>query len=316
MRSERTRVPPVTPERSPPASRMTGADSPVMADSSIEATPSTISPSLGITSPATISTRSPERRAVETVVFDAAVGAQAAGRRRTPRLPQGIGLGLATRLGNRRGEIGKQQRRHQPAVQGQQIANVRPCTGTAQQLGHCIDQGQHRADFDGEHHRVFPLDVGPQHDQRLPKAALSNVGSNSPARRLWRRASFSSCGEGPSCTPVVSPKSIRSVSFSSSAACGRTETRWASPPARNMPILVASNIARTLLPAKRNRSQVLGDWPQGGHRQEQQCPDRIMVPNRRNPKVSVSRPHRAHGERRRLLPRPGWRPGPEERSPG
>src|SRR5258708_2314387 len=34
MRSERTRVPPVTPERSPPASRITGADSPVIAASS------------------------------------------------------------------------------------------------------------------------------------------------------------------------------------------------------------------------------------------------------------------------------------------
>ena len=34
--SESTRVPPVTAERSPPDSRMTGADSPVMADSSTE----------------------------------------------------------------------------------------------------------------------------------------------------------------------------------------------------------------------------------------------------------------------------------------
>ena len=51
MRSDRTRVPPVTPERSPPASRMTGADSPVMADSSTDATPSMISPSPGMTSP-------------------------------------------------------------------------------------------------------------------------------------------------------------------------------------------------------------------------------------------------------------------------
>ena len=33
-------MPPVTAERSPPASRMTGADSPVMADSLTEATPS------------------------------------------------------------------------------------------------------------------------------------------------------------------------------------------------------------------------------------------------------------------------------------
>jgi len=45
--SESTLVPPVTAERSPPDSRMTGADSPVIADSSTEATPSVISPSEG-----------------------------------------------------------------------------------------------------------------------------------------------------------------------------------------------------------------------------------------------------------------------------
>ncbi len=49
--SESTLVPPVTAERSPPDSRMTGADSPVMADSSTDATPSTTSPSPGMTSP-------------------------------------------------------------------------------------------------------------------------------------------------------------------------------------------------------------------------------------------------------------------------
>ena len=41
-------VPPVTAERSPPDSRMTGADSPVIADSSTEAMPSTTSPSPGM----------------------------------------------------------------------------------------------------------------------------------------------------------------------------------------------------------------------------------------------------------------------------
>ena len=56
--SDRTRVPPVTAERSPPASRMTGADSPVMADSSTEAMPSMISPSDGIISPADTTTTS------------------------------------------------------------------------------------------------------------------------------------------------------------------------------------------------------------------------------------------------------------------
>jgi hypothetical protein len=61
MKSLSTRVPPVTADRSPPASRITGADSPVIADSSTEATPSTISPSPGISSPADTETRSPER---------------------------------------------------------------------------------------------------------------------------------------------------------------------------------------------------------------------------------------------------------------
>ena len=56
MRSESTLVPPVTAERSPPDSRMTGADSPVMADSSTEATPSTTSPSPGMTCPASTMT--------------------------------------------------------------------------------------------------------------------------------------------------------------------------------------------------------------------------------------------------------------------
>ena len=49
MRSDSTVVPPVTADRSPPDSRMTGADSPVMADSSTEAMPSTTSPSPGMT---------------------------------------------------------------------------------------------------------------------------------------------------------------------------------------------------------------------------------------------------------------------------
>ena len=59
MRSERTRVPPVTAERSPPASRITGADSPVIADSSTEAMPSITVPSPGISSPASTTTTSP-----------------------------------------------------------------------------------------------------------------------------------------------------------------------------------------------------------------------------------------------------------------
>ena len=63
MRSESTLVPPVTAERSPPLSRMTGADSPVIADSSTEAMPSTTSPSPGMSCPASTTTRSPLRSA-------------------------------------------------------------------------------------------------------------------------------------------------------------------------------------------------------------------------------------------------------------
>ena len=50
--SESTVVPPVSAERSPPLSRTTGADSPVMALSSTLAAPMRISPSAGTCSPA------------------------------------------------------------------------------------------------------------------------------------------------------------------------------------------------------------------------------------------------------------------------
>src|ERR1039457_5965419 len=59
MRSERAVVPPVTADRSPPASRITGADSPVIADSLTDAIPSTTVPSPGIISFASTTTRSP-----------------------------------------------------------------------------------------------------------------------------------------------------------------------------------------------------------------------------------------------------------------
>ena len=64
IRSESTLVPPVTADRSPPDSRMTGADSPVIADSSTLATPSTTSPSPGMIWPASTTTRSPTRSVV------------------------------------------------------------------------------------------------------------------------------------------------------------------------------------------------------------------------------------------------------------
>ncbi len=71
MKSESTVVPPVTAERSPPASRMTGADSPVIADSLTDATPSRISPSPGMSSPALTSTTSFSLRSSALTVWSA-----------------------------------------------------------------------------------------------------------------------------------------------------------------------------------------------------------------------------------------------------
>ena len=64
IQSDRTSVPPVTAERSPPDSLITGADSPVMAASFTEAMPSMTSPSEGMVSFASTSTRSPILRLV------------------------------------------------------------------------------------------------------------------------------------------------------------------------------------------------------------------------------------------------------------
>ena len=114
IQSDSTRVPPVTAERSPPASRITGADSPVIADSSTEATPSMISPSDGMNSPA--------------VNDDDVVLAQRCGRnrlragRRSSRLAtvsvrvfrKRVGLRLAAALGHRLGEVGEQHGRPEP----------------------------------------------------------------------------------------------------------------------------------------------------------------------------------------------------------
>ena len=64
IQSDSTCVPPVTAERSPPDSRMTGADLPVIAASLTEAMPSITSPSDGMKSPASTRTTSPTLRLV------------------------------------------------------------------------------------------------------------------------------------------------------------------------------------------------------------------------------------------------------------
>ncbi len=145
MRSDSTRVPPVTAERSPPASRMTGADSPVIADSSTEAMPSTTVPSPGMTSPASTTTTSPRRSSP--AGFVRAVG-QPRGRRRAHRA-QRRGLRLAAALGDRLGEVAEDHGQPQPDRDGQ--AN-QPGWSPAPRTARTVVND--RADLDHEHDRV------------------------------------------------------------------------------------------------------------------------------------------------------------------
>ena len=117
MRSEMTVVPPVTAERSPPDSRMTGADSPVMAASLTEAMPSITSPSPGMMSPASHTTRSPAcRSSAETPSIDLVIvrHQNALGARLGAGLAQSVGLRLAAPFRHRFGEIREQHGEPQP----------------------------------------------------------------------------------------------------------------------------------------------------------------------------------------------------------
>ena len=112
-RSESSLVPPVTAERSPPASRITGADSPVIADSSTEPTPSMISPSAGMTSPASTTTTSP-RCSSGAGTSSSAPSRGAERRRRRARRAQRVRLRLAAALGDRLGEVREEHGQPEP----------------------------------------------------------------------------------------------------------------------------------------------------------------------------------------------------------
>ena len=178
--SDSTRVPPVTLERSPPLSRMTGAVSPVMALSSTEATPSI---DLAV-----------DRDEVAGLDQHDVALAQRGRRRRVSylapwrgsasflagdvaaRLPQRVGLGLAAALGHRLGEVGEQHREPQPHRDADDEARrdfARPVSADEDQ-----HRRQHAADEDHEHHRVADLvarvelaersrAMRPPHDRRV-----------------------------------------------------------------------------------------------------------------------------------------------------
>src|ERR1700753_17786 len=113
--SEMTCVPPVTAERSPPLSRITGALSPVIAASLTEATPSTTSPSDGIMSPASTSTTSPGFSAVPATSRHSATRPDSS-LARAPRFARGRALRLPAALGDRLGEIREDDGEPQPEI--------------------------------------------------------------------------------------------------------------------------------------------------------------------------------------------------------
>src|SRR6202171_5606410 len=114
IQSDSTCVPRVPAERSPPDSRITGADSPVIAASLTEAMPSTTSPSEGIKSPASTRTTSPTLRFV---------------------------------LGNGLGKVGEQHREPQP----KDNLKLKTYLGPAgHQIADQDDRGQRGDDFEHE----------------------------------------------------------------------------------------------------------------------------------------------------------------------
>ena len=174
IRSESTRVPPVTALRSPPDSRITGADSPVIADSSTVAMPSITVPSPGISSPASTTTTSPfassdagfvvPSSSVATVSWRIARSVSACAR---PRPSANASAMFAnTTVSHSQNEI----------VNVYQAGSLPPPSGlAAEHLDEPGDGRDHGADLDHEHHRVADLDARVELDQAVDQRARDDV---------------------------------------------------------------------------------------------------------------------------------------------
>ena len=180
MRSDSTLVPPVTAERSPPLSRMTGADSPVMADSSTDATPSTTSPSPGMSSPASTTTRSPVRSGSRRPRSPRCLGAASAGGpwSRLRILRRLAAWALPRPSATASAKLANSTVNHSQSVtadgEPQRRRIGRGSDGVAQG-----DEGrQHAADLDHEHHRVAD-DLG---GRELAQALLACLPENATGR--------------------------------------------------------------------------------------------------------------------------------------
>ena len=165
IQSEITCVPPVTAERSPPLSRITGADSPVIAASLTEATPSITSPSLGMRSPASTSTTSPGSSSVaDTCRHVPRMRSKELRRRFRLRLSQRRRLRLAAALGDRLRKVGEQHGEPQPEIDLEGEAGV---AGAGDEVADEQERRQRGDHLDREHHGVAHHDARVELLERL-----------------------------------------------------------------------------------------------------------------------------------------------------
>ena len=217
IQSESTCVPPVTAERSPPDSRMTGADSPVIAASLTEAMPSMTSPSDGMVSPASTSTMSPtfSARARHQLVVLGVAGRSSSFACVSVRVPpQRVGLRLAAAFGDRLGEVGEQHREPQPEDDLEREAEI---CAAGHEIAQEDDRGEDGHDLEHEHHRV--LHQRPRVELREGRADRRHDDLGIEQRR-GRRA-LARCG---GFHRSVAPRSIRSRT--SCRRSSRGARRW------------------------------------------------------------------------------------------
>jgi len=186
MWSDSTRVPPVTALRSPPDSRMTGADSPVIADSSTEAMPSTTVPSPGSPRRPSTSTTSPLRSsdaaralpsASRAVVSDRIARSVAAWARPRPSASASARFANTTVSHSHTVTVNGEPRRLVAAAERR----------AAEDLDQPRDRGDHGADLDHEHHRVADLHARSSFTNDWPIAGHRMSGVNSDFERAGVR---------------------------------------------------------------------------------------------------------------------------------
>ena len=182
-----TRVPPVTALRSPPDSRITGADSPVIADSSTDAIPSITVPSPGISSPASTTTTSPLASSEACLV----VPSFSLRDRLLAHRAQRVGLRAAAALGERLGHVREHDGQPQPERDHERVP--RRLVTAAERLAaeHLDEPGHgrdHRADLDDEHHRVADLHARVELEEAVDQRAPDDVRAGTARSRGARMA--------------------------------------------------------------------------------------------------------------------------------